>query len=182
MTLSDETRLSAIDIALCRMLEDLALNPIDAMRFKINTDRFSDLPQTTWIELESLRCVSSMHTIENPAYGLTGEGWIAALKAAGKYDTPEYREMAVALRAALKDIVKGRRLAGVPTSIPELQDRTGLDAGWIFNALSSRLLQRLWSTDHLDVSIEHGGRIIRVPARFGTARLFGLEAGPFPDP
>jgi hypothetical protein len=34
------------------MLDDLRPRPIDAMRFEINTDRFSDLLQTTWIELE----------------------------------------------------------------------------------------------------------------------------------
>jgi hypothetical protein len=80
----------------------------------------------------------------------------------------------------MKAIAKGRPVHGVITNVRTLAGITALPEVWVRNALRSRLLQALWTWDHLDVGIDHGGRAIRVPARFGSKRLL-YEAGPFPD-
>jgi len=181
MTLSDATRRDAIDLALKRMLEDLDGRMFDELRYEVDSDRYRDLPHTTWLELQGRHYVDAAHAIGSAGYRLTAGGWIAALKASATFDTPEQRERALRLRAALKDVVKGRPLTGGITDCRDIAARSGLPFNWIVNALHSRLLQMLWTWDHLDVAFEHGGRTIRVPARFGSKRL-DYEAGPFPDP
>jgi hypothetical protein len=181
MTLSDATRREAIDVALKRMLEDLGERVFDELRYEVDSDRYRDIPYTTWLELQGRHVVDADHAIGSAGYRLTAAGWIAALKASAAFDTPEQRERAVRLRAALKDAVKGRPLTGGLTDYREIAARSGLPLNWIVNALHSRLLQLLWTWDHLDVRLEYGGRVIRVPARFGSKRL-DYEAGPFPDP
>jgi hypothetical protein len=181
MTLSDDTRRDAMDVALQRMLDDLGERMFDERRYEVDSDRYRDIPHTTWLELQGHHYVEAAHAIGSAGFRLTPAGWIAALRAAAAFDTPEQRQSAVRLRAALKDVVKGRPLTGAITDYRDIAARSGLPFNWIVNALQSRLLQHLWTWDHLDVAFEHGGRTIRVPARFGSKRL-DYEAGPFPDP
>lgn len=182
MTLSNSEREGAVATALCRMLEDIGEVGIDGSRFEIRSDKYADLPRTTWLELEALEFVKSLGIFGSPTYRLTASGWIAALKQTGAFDSQELQERAARLRAALKDVVKGRELRGSLTSLEELHGKTELPCEWILHALQSRLLQLLWLDDHMDVDLRHGRRSIRVPGRFGSRRLFGLQAGPFPDP
>lgn len=181
MTLADRDRLAAIGRALSRALGEIGDGLFDAERLLPQAAPFADLPQTTWPEMESLGYVRPAHAFGSPGYFLTGAGWIAALKASGAFGSEDLRARAVTLRAALKDLVKGRPLNGVITDCYELAARTGHSIEWIDNALRARLLQHLWPGDHLDVVFEHNGRVIRVPARFGSKRL-SYEAGPFADP
>ena len=181
MTLSENTRRVSMDVALQRMLEDLAERMFDEPRYEVDSDRYRDIPHTTWLELQGRHYVQAAHVGGSAGYRLTPTGWVAALKASAAFDTPAQRESAICLRAALKDVVKGRPLTGAITDYRSLAARSGLPFNWIVNALRSRLLQLLWREDHLDVAFEHGDRTIRVPARFGSRRL-DYEAGPFPDP
>jgi len=178
MTLSDQARLEAIDVVLRRMLEDLGDGSFDK-RCEVQGQRYRDIPQTTWLELEGFGYVEPVHAFGNLAFRLTGAGWIAALKASGHLEAQ--RDRAATLRAAMKDIVKGRPLHGAITNVRTLAGTTRLPEAWVRNAISARLMQVLWIWDHLDVAIEHAGRAIRVPARFGSRRL-QYSAGPFPDP
>lgn len=181
MTLSDHDRLAAVELALKTMLEDLAERPFEAVRFEVGRESDQSMPETTWEELRGLGYVEAAHAIRKPAFRLTGAGWIAALKASDSWGSDELEDRMVQLRAALKDVVKGRPLQGAFTNVGELQRATGLPEAWIANALSSRLIQRHWPWDHVDVDLERGLANIRVPARFGSRRLM-FEAGPFPDP
>jgi hypothetical protein len=178
MTLSDRARVEAVDVALRRLLESVADGPFNR-RFEVQGEGYGDIPQTTWLELDSLRYVERIPEFGNIAYQLTGAGWIAALRTAAALEAQ--RDRAITLRAAMKDIVKGRPLDGAITNVRTLAGRTGLREAWVRNAVHSRLLQILWPWDHLDVGFEHAGRAIRVPARFGSKRLL-YEAGPFPEP
>jgi len=178
MTLSDQARLEAMDVVLRRMLEDVGDGPFD-IRCDVQGERYRDIPQTTWLELEGLGYVEPVHAFGNPTFRLTGAGWITALKASGLLEA--HRDRATTLRTAMKDIVKGRPLHGAITNVRTLASTTGLPEAWVRNALNARLMQVLWIWDHLDVAIERGGRTIRVPARFGSRRLH-YSAGPFPDP
>ena len=181
MTLSDRDRLAAVELALRAMLDDLGERPFPVVMFEIGRESDQTMPQTTWEELRGLGYVEAADAIGNPAFRLTGRGWIAALKASDSWASDALQDRMVRLRAALKDVVKGRPLQGAATSVPHLHRATGLSEAWITNALASRLIQVHWPWDHLDVDLERGLPYIRVPARFGSKRLM-YEAGPFPDP
>ena len=181
MTISERDRLAAVEQALGTMLDDLGERPFETVRFEIGRDPYRSLPQTTWEELRGFGYVEAAYAIGSPAFRLTGAGWIAALKASGSWESDALEDRAVRLRAALKDVAKGRPLEGAFTSLAQLRAATDLPEGWLISALRSRLLQARWTWDHLDVDLERGLRHIRVPARFGSKRLM-YEAGPFPDP
>ncbi|MDP3720053.1 MAG: hypothetical protein Q8T13_20015 [Acidobacteriota bacterium] len=178
MTLSNRTRLEFLNTALQRMREDLADHWISEMRFEINSERYNDLPPTTWLDLQQQTWVKTDNYFGNPAFKLTGSGLIAAMKHTGELQSEEHKERCVRLRAAFKDVVKGREISGGRTDTSELTAKTDLSASWIFNAIDARFLAKLWPHDHVDVESRYGGRDIKVPANFGTQRLSGLEAGP----
>jgi hypothetical protein len=100
-----------------------------------------------------------LYAIGDPAFRLTRAGWIPGLKASGTFAAADTQDRMVRLRAALKDVVKGRPLEGAFTSVIHLQGVTGLPEGWIVSALRSRLLQLHWSWDHLDVDLGRGREI-----------------------
>src|SRR2546426_958141 len=102
MTLSDRARPDAMDLALRRMLEDVGEGPFDR-RCETQAALYRDIPQTAWLELEGFGYVEPVHAFGNPAFRLTGPGWIAALKASGTFEAQ--RDRAVTLRAGMKDIV-----------------------------------------------------------------------------
>lgn len=164
------------------MLGELGERAFVGVHFVVASHPFEDLPQTTWLELEGEMLVEPRHSVGHAAYRLTGNGWLVALRSTGAFDTEETRNRAVRLRTALKDLIKGRSLAGASTDLFSLHVSTGLDINWLQNALDSRLLQHLWATDPLDLDLSRGLRHIRVPARFGCRRLNGMVAGPFPEP
>ena len=182
MTISLNSRKAAVETALRRMLEDLGEAWIAEIRFEVNSDRFSDLPQTTWLELESERWVQAIHNFGDPGFRLTGAGLATALRLTGQLSSAAHKERCVSLRAALKDVVKGRELSGGLTDTYELCAKTSLPEAWILNAIDGRFLTHEWPADHVDVSCKYAGREIRISGRFGTQRLSGLVAGPFADP
>lgn len=182
MTLSDASRSEAMEIALTTMLAELRDRAFTGVHFAIASEPFATLPQTTWLELEGEMFVEPRHSIGNWAYRMTGRGWIAALRLSGQFESDELRDRAVALRSALKDLVKGRALAGVSTDLFSIHAKAGLHINWLQNALDSRLMQHIWPSEHLDLDLSDGLRHIRVPARFGSRRLGGMMAGPFADP
>lgn len=120
MTLSDKTRVDAIDRVLGRILEDLGERVFDELRFEVEAERYREIPHTTWLELEALGHVEADHAIGSAGYRLTAAGWIASLRGTGKLDSQ--REWAVTLRTALKDVVKGRPLNGAITDFPVFTD------------------------------------------------------------
>src|SRR5438093_4307061 len=108
MTLSDGLRRSAMDTALKRMLEDLDDRMFIGAHFEIRSERFSDLPETTWLDLRTEMLVELKGAIGCPMALLMGRGWIAALKKSGIYDNEEQRQREISLKSALRDVVTGR--------------------------------------------------------------------------
>lgn len=171
MTISNEDRQADIDRALVLMLAGLGEHFVYEIAFRIEEPPFDEIKMTTWATLEKREWAKS--TRENVAcYWLTPKGWIAALKASGKYDEPELIERAQKLAAALKECVKGRELEhlrGVLTDHWELTARTQLPVNWLLNALDSQLLDELWPGRNMRVIQDR--KSVRVPIDFGQTEL-----------
>jgi hypothetical protein len=176
MTLSDESRAAHRDVALRRMLDVLGDQWIGVTRFEIASADFCDLPQTTWLDLQEEMYLRPDHDSGGYGFKLTGDGLIAAMRAAGALDDPEHKRRCVVLKAAFKDIVKGRELSGASVDTLSLVAQTGLTEYWIWNALDARFLAREWPNEYVDV--ESRGREVRIPANFAMRRPWGTEAGP----
>lgn len=176
MTISSKDRTDSVNAALRRMLDELGGHWIGEMRFEVKSDHFSDLPQTTWLEMQERSWVKPSHDSGGHAFKLTGAGLVAALQHTGEIQSAEHKERCVRLKAALADLNKARELQGTLTDTYELTARTGLPDRWIWNAIDARFLAHEWPKHHVDV--ESRGRDVRIPGNFGSERLWGLESGP----
>jgi hypothetical protein len=130
---------------------------------------FQNIPRTTWDDLEGSGYVDAAHSMGAATYVLTGRGWIAALKAARLYNTPEHAQRVIALRRALVDLNKGRPSHGTLVSIFEIVGCTSLPRGWITSAVDSQLLREWFGDDHMELDVD--GRVIRIPPRFAVDRI-----------
>jgi hypothetical protein len=178
MTISNKDRNDAINTALRRMLDALGDRWIGVTRFEVASDEFSDLPQTTWLELKEEMWVRTAHDSSGYAFKLTGPGLIEAMTRCGSLDSQEHKAGCVVLKTAFKSLIKGRELSGGSTDIWTLVAQTKLTDNWIWNALDARFLVQQWPDEYVDVEVRSGGRDLRVPANFGMKRTWGMEAGP----
>jgi len=175
MTLSDDERKRAVREALTLMLtalgSDHAFDEVfhDVSRSLVPQAPFDRIPPTTWDDLEARWYVRPRHTFGQQSYQLTAEGWIAALKVAKQFDTPEQRDRIVGLRRALVDLNKGRPPYGTLTDVTTLVSRSGLPRAWVESAIQSQLLTRWFPDDHVELELDRG--MIRIPSRFGADEL-----------
>ncbi len=124
------------------MLQELPTDrPYDWVFFDGDEEPFSAVHPTTWRELERRELVRPW-TFNR--YGLTGPGWIAALKTAGQFDSRELKENAGRLSAALKGRVEGRKTDAL-VQREELERETGLPESLVYDAIDSHLLLHLFN-------------------------------------
>ena len=127
---------------------------------------------TTWRELLDDGLIDDkFSTMGSPAFRLTAAGWLRAMLLSGTADTPECRDRCTRLAQALKSVVRGRNshYDGLTTE-HEIAAAAGLPAGWVFNAVKSRLLGVVFPKDRWDATIDK--RTIRVSPTFGLNHLF----------
>jgi hypothetical protein len=124
---------------------------------------FTSILPTTWRALERKRLVKGS---SYNRFKLTASGWIAALKVTGSFDTPEMKDKAGRLAAALKRQVDGRKHDG-SVERSELAQETGLEESFIYDAIDSHLLRHLfgridahWATD------DQNNNYIDIPSDF----------------
>lgn len=172
MTLSNQAREAFVETALRRMREELGDQWIGAIRFEVAGDHFSDLPQTTWLDIRERSWARPSHDSGGHAFKFTGEGLIAAMKCTGELESAEHKARCVRLRSSCADLNKGRDLQGTLTDNYELSGKSGLSENWIYNAIDARFMAHEWPKHYMDV--EARGRDIRIPGNFGTQRLWGI--------
>ena len=107
---------------------------------------FADVLPTTWREIARRAYVTEL---PYRGFRLTGNGWIAGLKATGIFEQSAFREQAGVLARTLKASVKGRHDDAL-VDRETLACAAGLSEAWVYNAIESRLLSHLF--DRLDAS------------------------------
>jgi hypothetical protein len=117
------------------------------------TEDFAAFDTTTWAALTQQGALAAKHAIGRAQYTLTPFGWRIALQLAGQLELPEVRARAAALVQALKAAGKGRA-SHIGTLVDErtLSATTDLPAGWIYNALSSDLLNEIFPNQDMSVT------------------------------
>jgi hypothetical protein len=132
------------------------------------TETFAEFDHTTWTELAGQAALEPRHVGGRPQYALTPGGWLRALRESGRLQDPALRARAVTLVQALKAVVKGRTShLGLLVDERALETTTGLPSGWIYNALSSGLLNEVFPDKDMTVDAAPSHRGFRVPNTFG---------------
>ena len=144
--------------------------------FNAGEPAVADTLQTTWRELLDERLIDDKHSVMGQArYHLTAAGWLRALIISGDADTPETIDRCSRLAKALKRAVKGRKSHyDVFASVDAVAADANLPEGWVYNAITSKLLSVVFRKDKWDAQID-GGRMIRVSPTFGLNHLFDQE-------
>lgn len=161
MTLPRDERTENIRLALTRMLERVADEPVDEV-FLIPKE-FDGILTTTWEELQARNFVETV----SPAgeVSLTGRGWIAALLLTGKNSEEDFKQCIERLFATMKGYVKGRK-EPKPVSMRMLVEETKLPEGWIFNIVEGKYMEEICKRK--GASWAKKGRVVLIPMGFGV--------------
>ena len=173
MTISPEDQRAARRRVLTGMLTQVGDDPVIGWKFELGKD-FPDVPLSAWREL------TDDHLIEvytqafggHITYRMTPAGWLEGLRITQALESNEVVMRGQRLMAFLKglsDKAQGPtddQLLDWWYSIPP---DTGLTPGWVFNAISSGLLQQLFPLHRINVYSDHRypNQFFRVPPNFG---------------
>ena len=167
MTLSRHSLFKNLDDAILILIDNLHGQSM----LEVFIDERHDVDQrilpTTWSKLKEQYLVRQISN-SRWTYTLSGYGWIRGLKLRGEFDTPEIKQNAGKLAAALKQKVKAvNRAYDQHTDVSELASETGLSEAFIRNAIESSLIRELFGTKDAAWDRDGRGRFIRVPNDFG---------------
>src|SRR5271157_612163 len=170
MTVADSDRRTDAEKLLTLLLEQLGDNAIDIQLFNSNDSAFAAFLNTSWSELEASEFIVSTPVPPSFYYRMTAVGWIEALVRRGFLDDESVNKRVGLLAAALKRRVKGRATSAA-VSLDIVAQETGIPSGWVFNAIDSRLLNRI--SLRRDAFWLEGarGRLIAIPQDFGVAEI-----------
>jgi hypothetical protein len=101
---------------------------------------------------------------------LTGFGWITGLRLSGRLQSAEVRLRAQTVARALKARVKGRHgLHDELVDVRELAQELPLPVGWLWNAMDTDLLQKVFPKDRMNARLDQQHKtLIRIPPTFGS--------------
>lgn len=172
MSVSDSDRRHDKERVLCEMLAAVGDKYLFEVAVSPKDVNFASTLQTTWRELMDDGLIDDKYSaMGNPRFRLTPSGWLRAMCLTKTVDTEQCRDRCAELARALKAVVKGRdsHHDGL-TSENAIASATGLPAGWVFNAIKSRLLGVVFPKDRWDATVDR--RTIRVSPTFGLNHLF----------
>jgi hypothetical protein len=168
MTFSQENQKDNVSLAFREMMAELGDGSVALILFDPNREPFRVIYQTTWKELIDQGWLEEHEVELQTRYRLKGAGWIEGLWRVGAYKDQTLEQKMSGLAATLKEYVKGRE-RDVVVLFHKLVERTGLPEGWVFNAIESSLLSKLWNMR--DASWEERGTLVRIPLNFGMKLL-----------
>jgi hypothetical protein len=165
MSHSNADREANIELALKLFLEQLGDHWIKTSLIDPNASTYSDIYQTTWMELEN-RCLIAQSIVYQ--FVLTGYGWEKALALTGKRNDTT-REQIGRICQSLKLRVKGRaNPAGVEfVTIQDIKGDTGLSEGFISNIIEAKLIEQWLNREGAHWADGFDGRMVVVPLNFG---------------
>jgi hypothetical protein len=170
MTIADTDRRNDAEKLLGALLEALGDDAIDLRLFDPDSPEFGGFLKTSWSELETSEFVASTPVPPGFVYRLTPTGWVEALVRRGFLDDEHIKDRLASLAAALKRKVKGRVVSAV-VDLDTLARESRIPTGWIFNAVDSRLLNRVHRRRDAFWLGGGRGRLVVVPTDFGMTQI-----------
>ena len=165
MSLSMKERKDNLVLTIRLMMQNLA-EPYSWQEHDATEAKFVNVHRTTWEELMERGLVKGRSF---DRYTLTGDGWIAGLKAVGLFDDTIFRGKAGLLSKSLK--AKISREWGF-TDRQTVASETGLSEFFVYDAIDSQLLRALFNqTDATWAQGDEMKNSIDIPPRFGLPLL-----------
>jgi hypothetical protein len=168
MTISNKARQANYTLAFDRIMAIVGDGSFSLLIDPRRID-FKDVIPTTWEDLEREGLlVKDAGGIGFQHYRLTSEGWIAGLERLGKLRETVFRQDLQKLLAALKSWVEDR----LPHSVlpDQIAARAGLSLDFIGNVIQTKLLEREFPNDLVDVLWRGWNRAVTIPGGFGRKK------------
>lgn len=132
---------------------------------RLGCRNFKSFVPTTWRELEDQGLIEDRGERPGPSFRLTAHGWLTGLEWSGALKEDGIRDRAIAIRQALKAQVKGREQHyGSGIDVRALAEEVNVPVGWMWNAMQSNLLQKLFPNDLMNATMDR--LMIRIPSTF----------------
>ena len=142
MSLSEQARIADVHKGLRLMMAELRDAPFDGLFANGDALPYSELELTTWDELTERGWVTDWGLRR---YRFTGAGWRTGVDLLKLTDDPVFSGKMSLLSKTLRGYVTPRPPQDAMRDTFRVQKDTGLDHGFIYNALRTRLLDETFS-------------------------------------
>jgi hypothetical protein len=150
--------------ALTRMTEDAGEAPLCDVDIETTSDRFQDIPATTWGEL--VECGYAKLRRQD-TYNLTVEGWTEGMLLLERHEQPPFAAKLHKLMGTLKDQLKGGDEVA-HLHLTKAAAKSGVSQELIRNILEGQLIEKALGRIGAKVDTDE---VIAIPRRFGQRRL-----------
>lgn len=166
MTVAAARRKDDVRSAIVRLTEIVGDDHRIEHHFDPSDSRFTDLLETTWRELLDADLLEDRGRL----LVMSSAGWLTGLRLSGQLQSDKVRSRATLMVRALKARVKGRRgIHDELLDVRELAEEIALPVGWLFNAIESHLLQRVFPKDRMNATLDSRHKLlIKIPPTFGS--------------
>lgn len=168
MTISSKTQRDNYDLALRVIMEKLGDAYFSSLIDPCSIE-FQGVIRTTWEDLVRDGLLNKEDGTGIQRYRLTPMGWIEGLERLGKLKEPTFRQDLKKLLASLKSWVEDR-LPKHPLP-DQIAGKAGLSLEFIGNVLETKLLERQFPNDHVDVEWRGLKRAVTIPGVFGRKKV-----------
>ena len=168
--MSDEDRIQDVENVLRLMMKELEDAPFDALFVDGDKDPYNAICLTTWKELLNRNLVSDQGWKQ---YRFTGDGWLKGVELLNLTADPNFAAQMSNLSATLRGYVTPRPQHDVTVDIFTVGADSGLTDGFVYNAISTRLLDHAYARDggaYFDPG-DQNKHLIIVPYNYGLRPL-----------
>jgi len=170
MSISETERLADVEKLLRLMFNELGEGPYDALFVDSEQPPYNTIRLTTWKELLDRNLISDLAWKQ---YRLTSWGWLKAVELLKISDDPTFAANMSKLSATLRGYVTPRPEDDAMRDIFTVEQDSGLAHGFIYNAISSGLLDQAYSRDGgaYFAPEDHNKHVIIIPSNYGLRPL-----------
>jgi len=170
VSLSETERLADVEKLLRLLFNELGEEPYDALLADSEQPPYSVIRLTTWKELLDRDMISDMGWKQ---YRLTARGWLKTIGLLKMNDDPTFAANMSKLSATLRGYVTPRPENDAMRDIFTVGQDSGLAHGFIYNAISSGLLDQAYSRDGgaYFAPEDHNKHVIIIPSNYGLRPL-----------
>ncbi len=170
MPLKPDVREAELDGLLHQLRDQLAERCVEDVLFDPRDPMFAAYQTTAWVELERKLFVARRAPLGWTGFKLTPRGWLVSVMVNEGNPAPQpVKERIHQLVKILKGHCDREAIDPVRTSLEQISTECDVPAGWVRNAIMSRMVLYVVEDKHMDVSCEE--TTVVIGAGFGQPRL-----------
>jgi len=169
MSLSIQTRSDDLDWLVRLAMQELGENDFDALFINAEAVPFNEIRHTTWEEAKSRRYLKSQAW---RTFQFAEKGWLRGVELLNLTQDPAFAQKLSKLSQTLRSYVTPRPQEAQLVDIFTIASQSGLDHSFIYNAVSTRLIDTTYHRHGVSFDPNDANKhIIVVPIEYGLPPL-----------